>query len=112
MFRGVCVINYFFFMPAYDRVLEKLQARLQSHDWLVGDKTTIADLCWAPNLRFIVDVAWFDFPLDRYRGVEDWYKRLCKTSKGFQEGAMSPKHDVPSAAHVTIRGVKGRLFNN
>ena len=63
-------------------------------------------------MRFLIDVAWFDFPLDRYQGVRDWYKRLRETSKGFQEGAMSPKHDVPAVGHVMLKLVKGRSRNN
>jgi glutathione S-transferase len=55
------------------RLYSVLESRLLSHDWLAGDKYTIADIasfCWARNADLI------EIDLHEFPNVEKWVARI------------------------------------
>ncbi|XP_022111755.1 uncharacterized protein LOC110991009, partial [Acanthaster planci] len=68
--------------------LQKLEARLADHDWLVGDQISLADYCWGPNVYCCMEEYMLGFPMGRYPAVRAWYKRLFQ-DEAFQKGVVS-----------------------
>jgi glutathione S-transferase len=56
--------------------LDQLEQRLEKHDWLCGDRMTVADVSIFPFVRQFanVDRAWFD--QTAYRRLQAWLDRL------------------------------------
>lgn len=67
-----------------DRFFEKANARLENHEWLVGDNFTLADITWVP-LHFTLAGAGYDF--SRYPAVQAWAGRL-KERESFKKGVL------------------------
>lgn len=65
-------------------MIARLDARLQSSDYLVGDQLSIADIAYSPYITRLDHLAlsfiWKDMP-----AVSNWYARLRET-KGYKEG--------------------------
>ena len=57
-----------------DRILPLFEAHLQTRDWLVGDRLTIADIAAAPYLALAREG---DIDLDAYPAVVAWTQRLA-----------------------------------
>ena len=65
-------------------MIDRLEARLQNSDYLVGDQLTVADICYSPYITRLDHLAmsfiWQDKP-----AVADWYSRLCEAD-GYKTG--------------------------
>ena len=56
------------------RLFDVLEAHLKDHDWLAGDKYTLADIAsysWARAAPIVIEV-----PLDNWPGVARWAKKI------------------------------------
>ena len=56
------------------RLFDVLESRLKDHDWLAGDKYTLADIAsysWARAAPLILEVG-----LDGWPGVASWVKKI------------------------------------
>jgi glutathione S-transferase len=66
------------------RLFDKAEAELARHEWLVGDRFSLADISWVP-LHFTLTGV--DFPFDRYPHVSAWADTIRKRPS-FQEGIL------------------------
>jgi len=54
-------------------VLARIEAALQTGPWLVGERYSLADIAWFPNV-LLLDV--FGFPMAEYPAVRGWLARI------------------------------------
>lgn len=99
VFEGPCVARLIKLFKApynYEQAIEKttnlltqlLEPHLSDNTWLVGDKTTIADIA---NYGYIAALSEGGFDLSQYPHTQAWIKRLESVS-GFEK--------IPTAADV------------
>ena len=66
-------------LKLYDDYLKKMEAALQGHDWLVGDRFTIADIAMTPYVNRLAMMSlsgmWTN---GRLPNVEQWFERIQK----------------------------------
>ena len=69
------------------RLIDVLESQLKSHDWLVGEKYTIADIACYSWLRsaFLL----LDLDIGQWPGVDKWLKRIGERS-AVQKGINIP----------------------
>ncbi len=67
-----------------DDFFEKADSILEKHQWLVGEKFTLADITWVP-VHFTLAGAGYDF--SRYPAVEAWANRIAER-KSFKKGVL------------------------
>ena len=69
------------------RLFDVLESRLKDHDWLVGDKYTLADIAsysWVRAAPLILDL-----PLDSWSGLAKWAKKI-EDRPAVQKGVNVP----------------------
>ncbi len=66
------------------RLFDQAEQELSQHQWLVGDRFSLADISWAP-LHFTL--AGVDFPFHRYPRVTAWADAV-RERPSFQEGVL------------------------
>ncbi len=66
------------------RCFEKADAALGRHEWLVGDRFSLADIAWAPLHFTLVGVK---FPFERYPRVEAWAEAV-RQRPSFRDGVL------------------------
>lgn len=54
-------------------VLSRMESALAAGDWLVGDRMSLADIAWFPNVLLL---STFGFPMQRYPAVRAWLDRV------------------------------------
>lgn len=71
----------------YEKLLSEMNEALASHQWLVGDSLSLADIAYSPYVtrldHLCLQGMWDDKP-----HVADWYSRLVQT-KGYREGVTN-----------------------
>jgi glutathione S-transferase len=66
-------------------LFDKVEAELSAHQWLVGDKFSLADISWVPLHFTLIGVA---FPFEeRYPRVTAWADKI-RERPSFQEGIL------------------------
>ena len=60
------------------------KAELSEHEWLVGDKFSLADISWVPLHFTLIGVA---FPFERYPRLSAWADKIHERPS-FQEGIL------------------------
>jgi GST-like protein len=67
------------------RLFDKVEAELSEHEWLVGEKFSLADISWVPLHFTLIGV---DFPfVERYPRVTAWADKI-RERPSFQEGIL------------------------
>jgi len=67
------------------RLFDKVEAELSEHEWLVGDKFSLADISWVPLHFTLIGV---EFPFEeRYPHVTAWAAAI-RERPSFQEGIL------------------------
>ncbi|NIB38527.1 glutathione S-transferase family protein [Pseudomaricurvus alkylphenolicus] len=67
-----------------DRFFVEADSILENHQWLVGDRFTLADITWVP-LHFTLAGAGYDF--NRYPAVQAWADRI-RERECFKKGVL------------------------
>ncbi len=62
----------------------KAESELDQHEWLVGDRFSLADIAWVPLHFTLVGV---DFPFERFPRVSAWADAI-RERPSFQEGIL------------------------
>jgi len=62
----------------------KAESELDRHEWLVGDRFSLADIAWVPLHFTLVGV---DFPFERFPRVSAWADAI-RERPSFQEGIL------------------------
>jgi glutathione S-transferase len=65
-------------------LFDKVEAELSQHEWLVGDKYSLADISWVPLHFTLIGVG---FPFNRYPHVTAWAEAI-RERPSFQEGIL------------------------
>jgi glutathione S-transferase len=66
------------------RLFDKADKALAQHQWLVGDRFSLADISWVPLHFTLIGV---DFPFHRYPRVSAWADAI-RERRSFQEGVL------------------------
>jgi GST-like protein len=67
------------------RLFDKVETELSAHEWLVGEKFSLADISWVPLHFTLIGVA---FPFEeRYPRVTAWADKI-RERPSFQEGIL------------------------
>lgn len=64
---------------------KKMDERLKDHDWLAGDKFSLADIAWIPQL-VILKAA--NYPFENYPNLEKWKNAIIQRPS-FRDGVMA-----------------------
>ena len=65
-------------------LFQKVDDELSEHEWLVGDRFSLADISWVPLHFTLIGV---DFPFERFPHVAAWAERI-RERPSFQEGVL------------------------
>ena len=65
-------------------LFDRVEAELSQHEWLVGDRFSLADISWVPLHFTLIGV---DFPFNRYPHVSAWADAI-RERPSFQEGIL------------------------
>ena len=68
-----------------------LDGALNGRQWLLGDRFTLADIAWVPNVHRL-DL--MDYPLDRHPSLLGWYARI-KERPSYRAGVLNS--EIPPA---------------
>ncbi|KAK9376807.1 glutathione S-transferase [Lipomyces chichibuensis] len=74
------------YMTELKRLYSVLESRLASHDWLAGDKFTLADIATFPWVRGAPNLL---IDLNEWPGVKNWFDRIS-AREGVQRGLNVP----------------------
>jgi len=66
------------------RLFGKVEDELSQHEWLVGDRFSLADISWVPLYHTLIGV---DFPFHRYPRISAWAAAI-RERPSFQEGVL------------------------
>ena len=66
------------------RLFGKVEDELSQHEWLVGDRFSLADISWVPLYHTLIGV---DFPFERFPHVAAWAEAI-RERPSFQEGVL------------------------
>jgi glutathione S-transferase len=66
------------------RLFDEVEHELSRHEWLVGDRFSLADIAWVPLHFTLIGV---DFPFERYPHVSAWAAAI-RSRPSFQEGIL------------------------
>ncbi len=65
-------------------LFQKVDDELSEHEWLVGDRFSLADISWVPLHHTLIGV---DFPFERFPHVVAWAQAI-RERPSFQEGVL------------------------
>ncbi|MFT6984788.1 MAG: glutathione S-transferase [Psychromonas sp.] len=68
-----------------DDCFEKMNERLNDHNWLVGDSFSLADITWIPQL-VVLKAA--NYPFENYPNLEKWKKAIIQRPS-FKQGVLA-----------------------
>jgi glutathione S-transferase len=66
------------------RLFDRAENELAQHEWLVGDRFSLADISWVPLHFTLIGV---DFPFNRYPHVSAWAEAI-RERRSFREGVL------------------------
>jgi glutathione S-transferase len=66
------------------RLFGKVEDELSQHEWLVGDRFSLADISWVPLYHTLIGV---DFPFHEYPHISAWAAAI-RERPSFQEGVL------------------------
>lgn len=67
-----------------DADFQKLDAALADQNWLLGEKMSLADIAWMPNVHRMMLMEW---PLERYDHLCSWFDRV-KARPSYQKALV------------------------
>ena len=56
-----------------DLIFKNIDQNLQNQEWLLGNKFSLADIAWIPNVHRMDLMGW---PWDNYTNLQRWFKQV------------------------------------
>ncbi len=63
-------------VQVYCDTIQKMETALQSHDWVLGDRFTLADIVIAPYFQTLLQYGWTGLYETGFPQVSDWVRRV------------------------------------
>lgn len=78
------------------KLFERIESNLGTHDWMVSDQMSLADIAWIPNYKLL---DFNHFPFSEYPRVTDWIERF--TSRPSYKAGVTDWFDyVPAPSSI------------
>ncbi|MCK9262077.1 MAG: glutathione S-transferase family protein [Azoarcus sp.] len=85
-------------------VFARMEARLSEHEYLAGERMSLADIAWVPQHVLLSRIG-FDF--SPYPGIEAWVHRISKRS-AFKTAITDRLNEIPMWLKSVTRGASAK----